>query len=133
MREETDDRDDEFGEVEIKAEDGLARYWMYVNGEQVSLFAALTAAIFGVLWCFLYILGVGQSIFGIIVMALTAISFLAWFAVHGELREYEESAWKKDKRSPRLEIVEIRVAILLWLFIFLSFGVTMLLKWRPAD
>ena len=74
----------------------------------------------------------GQSIFGIIVMALTAISFLTWFAVHGELREYEESAWKKGKRSPRLEIVEIRVAILLWLFIFLSFGVTMLLKWRPA-
>jgi hypothetical protein len=131
LREETDERDDEFDEDEIKPEDGLARYWMYVNGEQVSLFAALTAGIFGVLWCFLYILGAGQSILGIIVMVLTAISFLAWLAVHGKLREYEESAWKKDKRSPQLERVEIRVAILLWLFVFLSFGVAMLLKW-PA-
>ena len=132
MTEETDERDDEFGEDEIKPEDGLARYWTYVNGEQVSLFAALAAAIFGVLWCFLYVLDAGQSIFGIVVMVLAAISFLTWLAVHGKLREYEETAWKKDRRSPRLEKVEIRVVILLWLFIFLSFGVTMLLKWRPA-
>src|SRR5215813_2780402 len=62
LPEEDDDREDQSQEDEIKREDGLVRYWMFFNGEQVRLFSALAAAFFGVLWCFLYVLGAGRSV-----------------------------------------------------------------------
>jgi len=50
-------------EDEIKPQDGLLRYWTFLNGETYRLFAGLSAALFGVLWCFLYLLGNGAERF----------------------------------------------------------------------
>jgi hypothetical protein len=129
LKEEDDEREDDF-EDEIKPEDGLFRYWTFINGGQFRLFSALAAAFFGVLWCFLYILGAGQSVLGIVLLVLTGISFGAWRLLDRQVREYEESGWKKDKHSARRDKIEIRVAIALWLFIFIAIGTIMFLQWR---
>ena len=129
LEEEREKREDDFDD-EIRPEDGLLRYWMFINGEQFRLFAALAAAFFGVLWCFLYILGAGQSVFGIVLLVLTGISFVAWRLLDRQLREYEESEWKKDTHSPRRDRIEIGVVIALWLFIFVIFGTIIFLRWR---
>ena len=128
MKKERDERDDDF-EDEIKPEDGLLRYWTFLNGEQFRLFSALAAAFFGVLWCFLYILGAGQNVFGIVLLVLAGISFGAWRLLDRQLREYEESGWKKDKHSPRRDRIEIGLAIGLWLFIFITFGTIIFFRW----
>jgi hypothetical protein len=60
LRKVSTDPGDEF-EDEVRREDGLARYWMFLNGDSVRLFVALASALFGVLWCFLSILGIAQS------------------------------------------------------------------------
>lgn len=129
MKKESDELEDEF-EDEIKPEDGLVRYWTFLNGEQFSLISALAAAFFGVLWCFLYILGVGQSMFGIVLFVLAGISFLAWQLFGSLLRSYQENDWKKDRRSPKRVKIEICVAIALWLFIFGSIGLIIFGRWR---
>jgi len=129
LKEEDIEREDNL-EDEIKPEDGLLRYWTFVNGEQFRLFSALAAALFGVFWCFLYILGAGQTVFGIVLLVLAVTSFGAWCLLDRQVREYERGGWKKDKKSPETEKFEIRVAIGLWLFIFASIGLILLLKWR---
>jgi hypothetical protein len=131
LTEKNDTREDDF-EDEIKPEDGLVRHWMFFNGEGFRLFAALAAAICGVLRCFLYILGAGQSAFGIVLLILAIISFGAWRSLDRQLREYKESGWKKDKHSRERDKNEIRIAIILWLFIFMSIGAIMLSQWRHA-
>ncbi len=129
MKVEDDDREDEFTD-EIKPEDGLLRYGMFMNGEQFRLFSGLAAALIAVLWCFLYIFGAGQTVFGTVLLVLAAISFGAWRLLDRQVRGYEESGWKRNARSPRKERIEIRVAIGLWLFIFLSVGLILLRQWR---
>lgn len=131
MKEEADERESDFQD-EIKPEDGLLRYWTFIKGEQFRLFSALAAAFFGVLWCFLYILGAGLSVFGIVLLVLTGISFGVWRILDRQLREFEESGWKKDKHSPRRDRIEIGVAVVLWLFIFISISAIMLPKWLRA-
>jgi hypothetical protein len=123
-----EERNDNF-EDEIKPEDGLLRYWIFFSGEQYRLFAALAAAFFGVLWCFLYVLGAGQTAFGIILGALAVISLIAWRTLDQELQKYATSGWKKDKHSPKRKRIQLRIAILLWLFIFIVASITILSKW----
>lgn len=129
MNKKSDGREDQF-EDEVRPEDGLVRHWMFLNGETLRLLSALPAALCGVFWCFLYILGAGQSIVGIILLTLALISFFAWRLLDRQVREYEESGWKKDKHSPRRDRVEIRIAVALWLFIFLGFGTLIMLQVR---
>jgi hypothetical protein len=129
LKKEDEEREDDF-EDEIKPEDGLLRYWIFFNGEQYRLFAALAAVFLGVLWCFLYGLGAGQTILGIILGALAVISLIAWRTLDQELQKYATSRWKKDKHSPRRVRIELRVVILLWLFIFIVASITILSKWR---
>lgn len=115
---------------EIRREDGLVRYWMFLNGDTLSLFSALTAALCAVLWCFMYFFGFGQSVVGITLLVVAFISLLVWRVVAAELREYAETGWRKDKHSAGRDRIEIRVAILLWLFIFIFFGSIIVLQWR---
>jgi hypothetical protein len=129
LKESDDEREDEF-EDDIKPEDGLLRYWTFINGEQFRLFAALAAASFGVFWCFLYILGAGKTVFGIVLVVLAVTSFGAWRLLDRQVREYERSGWKKGKKSPEREKIEIRVAIGLWLFIFAIIGLILLRQWQ---
>jgi hypothetical protein len=132
LREEDDDREDQSQEDEIKREDGLVRYWMFFNGEQVRLFSALGAAFSGVLWCFLYVLGAGGSVFGIVLGILAIVCFFIWWLLSDQLQKYGESGWRKDKHSSERDKVEVRVAAFLWLFIFISIAAIMLAKWRHA-
>jgi len=122
------DRDGRFQD-EIKPEDGLVRYWMFVKGEQFRLFSALASAILGVAWCFLYVLGAGQSLISIVLGVLAIVGFFIWRLLDRQLREYEESGWKKDKHSSRRDKVEMRIATALWLFILVSIGAIMLWQW----
>lgn len=132
MRQREDEQDDDSQEDEIKREDGLVRYWMFFNGEEVRLFSGLAAAFFGVLWCFLYVLGAGKSTFGIVLGILALVSFWIWRLFDRQMREYEVSGWKKDKHSSSRDRIEIRVAIFLWLFIFVSVGAILLRQWLHA-
>ncbi|GAC1684659.1 MAG: hypothetical protein PVS2B2_23670 [Candidatus Acidiferrum sp.] len=118
---------------EIKPEEGRVRYWMFINGEQMRLFSALVAAGCGVLWCFLYVLGAGRSVVGIVLLAAGGVSFVIWRMFDRQLREYEGSAWKKDMRSPKLEKIEFKVAIGLWLFILIAAGSIIIMGWRQAQ
>jgi len=131
VTEEDDEREDDL-ENEVKPRDGLLRYWTFYNGEQYRLLAGLAAVIFGVLWCYLYFLGEGQSFIAIVLLVLAVISLAVCRLVDIQLRECEERGWKKDKRSRRVEKVEIRVAVALWLLIVVSIGVIMLLQWQHA-
>jgi hypothetical protein len=117
-------------EDEIRREDGLVRYWMFLNGDTFSLFSALTAGFCAVLWCFLYFIGFGQSVIGIGLMVVAFISFLTWRMLGSELREYHKTGWKKDKHGAQRDAIEIRVAIALWLLIFISIGAIILSQWR---
>ena len=119
-------------EDEIKPQDGLLRYWTFLNGETYRLFAGLSAALFGVLWCFLYLLGIGQSVFGIIFLALAGISAAIALLLDKQLRDYEKRGWRKDRRSPLIDKVEVQVAVVLWLLIFISIGAIILWQWRHS-
>jgi len=132
LPEEDDDREDQSQEDEIKREDGLVRYWMFFNGEQVRLFSALAAAFFGVLWCFLYVLGAGRSVFAIVLGILAIVSSFIWWMLSDQLQKYAESGWRRDKHSSERDRIEMRVAIFLWLFIFISVAAIMLLQWKQG-
>ena len=129
MRQPEDEQSDESQEDEIKREDGLVRYWMFFNGDQVRLFSALAAALFGVLWCFLYVFGAGQSVFGIVVGVLAIACFFIWWALSEQLQKYAGSGWRKNKPSSERDRVKIGFAIVLWLFIFVSVGAILLRQW----
>jgi hypothetical protein len=131
LKKEDEQQNDDF-EDEIKAEDGLVRHWMFFNGEEFRLFSGLAAAIFGVAWCFLYVLGAGQSIVGITLGVLTIVSLLVWWGLSEQLQKYAERGWRKDKLPPKRSKIEIRIAVGLWLFIFLSIGIILLSRWRHA-
>lgn len=129
MRQNEEEQEGESQEDEIKRDDGPVRYWMFFNGDQVRLFSGLAAAFFGVLWCFLYVLGAGKSTASIVLLTLGLLSFWVWRLFDRQIRRYEENGWKKDKHSSRRDRIEIRVAIFLWLFIFVSVGAIMLRQW----
>jgi hypothetical protein len=129
VKREEDEREEDL-EDDIKSEDGLLRYWVFFNGEQYRLFSVLAAAILGVLWFFLYILGAGQTIVGIALLVLTALFLLAWRMLDEQVRNYEKNGWRKDKRSPGREKIEIRVALALWLLICVAIGSIILQQWR---
>ena len=117
---------------EIRPQDGRARYWMFLNGEQTRLFVALAGALSFVGWSFLYILSVGQRVLAPCLLAVAAVSFVLWRVVDRKLRELERSNWKKDRRPPNVEKLEARVAVGLWLFIFGGFSIILVMKWYTA-
>ena len=127
MKEENRERADNFDD-EIKPEDGRLRYWMFFNGEEYRLFAALPAAFFGIVWCGLYIFGAGQGILGTILLVLALLSFGGWRLLDRQVRWFQKTGWKKE--SSGKERIEIRVAIGLWSFVFASVGLILLLQWR---
>jgi hypothetical protein len=132
LRKENDDPHWDIQDDEIKPEDGLVRYWMFLSGDQVRVFSALASAIFGVAWCFLYVLGAGRSLPAVALGSLAVVCFFVWRLFDRQLREYDESGWKKDEHSHRRDKIEIRVAIILWLFIFISIGAIVLSRWWHA-
>jgi hypothetical protein len=116
---------------EIRREDGLERYWLFYNGEWAETIFGLAAAIGLVFWCFLYILGYANTLPGYILLGVAAVGFIGWRFLFDSLSERERSGWKKGKsRSPRLERREAKIAAALWLFIFASISIILLLQWR---
>jgi len=124
------DRANQDFEDEITPQDGLLRYWIFFNGEQFRLFAALAAAFFAILWCFSYILGNSGGAIGTVLLILAVVSFGIWRLLDRQIREFETKGWRKGKESVRKEKVEIRVAIVLWLFILINICIIMLWQWR---
>jgi hypothetical protein len=107
---------------EIKREDGLERYWLFYNGEWAETIFGLSAAIGTVLWCFLYILGFGESTVAYAIGGLAVLAFLLWYFVYRASRDQEGSGWKKRGVSTSVEKQKIALAVGLWIFIILFFG-----------
>ena len=115
---------------DVNPQDGLERYWLFLNGDRVRLFLALGAAFCAVLWCFLYILGVAHGVLSALLAAAAIACFVVWRAVDSRLRRYEKGGWRKRTGSPKRERVEVRVAVLLWLFIMVSVCIILPMAWR---
>jgi hypothetical protein len=123
-----DELDSEYASDEVRPEDGRLPYWMFINGDQARLFSGLAAAFFALLWCFAYFLGFGSSVVGTVLLAALAVSFVAFWGLGDQLNRYQRAGWK-SLRSPRVEKVEARIAIGLWLFIVLSICAIFLWRW----
>jgi len=105
---------------EIRRQVGLVQYWMFLNGDSVRLFAALASASFGVLCCFLSILGIAKSFWRAVVAVLAVISFVvlthrryATPQIRAErLAEWRDPARTREKRnSSRHHFVAIHTDI----------------------
>jgi len=118
---------------DVNPQDGRERYWLFLNGDRVRLFLALAAAFCAVLWCVLYILGVAQGVLSALLAGAAIACFVVWRVVDSRLRRYEEGGWRKRAGSPKWERIEVRVAVLLWLFIMVSVCIILLMAWRRAD
>lgn len=116
---------------QIRRKDGLERYWLFYNGEWAETILGLAAAMGLVFWCFLYILGFGETLLGYVLLGIAAVGFAGWRLLYKSLWEYDKSNWRKGKgRSPRLEHREAQIAAVLWLFIFTIAGIILFLQWR---
>lgn len=76
-----DELPDELETAEIRREDGLERYRLFYNGEWAETIWGLASVIGGILWCFLYILGYSQTVFGYILAGVAISSFVGWYFV----------------------------------------------------
>ena len=74
---------------EIKREDGLARFWMYYNGEWAEAISGLVAAISFIFWCFLYVLGYAPSTLGHVLLGIAISGFMAWRFLFRILSDYQ--------------------------------------------
>jgi hypothetical protein len=117
MVEEPNDDDSNFSD-EVRPEQGRLRDWIFLNGEEVRLFAALATGTCVILWSYLYVLGLQRTILGSGSLVIGGAAFLVWRLLGIELRRYKEQDWRPDRRRSWItERVEIRVAVVLWLFI----------------
>ena len=114
---------------DIRPEDGLERHWLFFNGETYRLYAFIVSLFFLVCLGILYLFGKSDGPFGIATGIIAGMSFLAGWGIHDRIDQYKERGWRKDWRTPRIERVERRVALYLWLFIFVSVGAIILVQW----
>jgi hypothetical protein len=121
---------DESGSDEIRREDGLERYWLFYNGEWIETICGLAAAMGAVFWCFLYILGYGQTYLGYVLGGAAIVGFSGWRIVSQRIRNYEEEGWPKEPRNARADKKKLYIALGLWAFIFLFFGGMILSQYR---
>jgi len=128
LRKSSETPDDEFDDA-IKPEDGLERHWLYFNGETYRLYAFIASLFFLACLGALYLLCKSDSTVGVAAAILAAACFMAGIGIGGRLRLYQDKGWKKDWRTPREERIERRVALYLWLFIFISVGAIILSQW----
>ena len=116
---------------EIRREDGVERYWLYHNGEWVETICGLCAAIGVVFWCFLWILGYSQTAFGYVLAPIAVLGLVGLRLVWGRMKEYDRHGWQKEpKNTAQNEGRKLYLALALWGFIVLFFGVAILTKYR---
>lgn len=128
MRSQGDELEDEYSSEEPKPENGRLRYWMFVNGERSRLLSGLAAAFFAAIWCFAYFLGFASTLAANTALALAVAGLALCWMLSGQLDRYQRADWK-DLRPPRVEKVERRIAIGLWLFILLSVCAILFWQW----
>lgn len=121
MRDEPEPEEDDQPD-EIRREDGLERYWLFYNGKWAETIFGLCAAIGAVLWCFLYILGFGESTVAYTIGGLAVLAFLLWYFVYKAFRDQAVSGWKKRGVSTSSDKQKIVLAVGLWIFVILFFG-----------
>lgn len=117
---------------DIRPEDGLERHWLFFNGETYRLYAFIVSLFFLVCLGILYLFGKSDGPFGIAAGIIAGMSFLAGLGIHDRIDQYQQRGWRKDWRTPRVERVERRVALYLWLFIFISVCTIILVQWVRA-
>jgi hypothetical protein len=107
------------GEFEdlVRREDGLVRYWMFLNGGSVRLFVArvrLCSVFFGDSYLFWEL----HRVFGKVWLPRWRCSVLVAWAAGGAAR-----LLRCEKKT------EILAAIILWLFVLIFFGTAILVPW----
>ncbi len=123
--------EDESLSDEIRREDGLERYWFFYNGEWAETILGLLSAIAAILWCFLYVLGYGETIVGCILGGVAVFGFAGWYFVFESLHRYESSSWRKERKaSASPQKWKVAVAAGLWIFILIFFGAIILIHNR---
>ena len=85
---------------EINPQDGLLRSWMFYNGDWVETTFGLTAAIALVFWCFLYVLGLSQSILGYVLFAAAIVGSIGWYALYRSLSITKKRDGERAKAAP---------------------------------
>jgi len=121
------DAEDGSSSDEIKREDGLERHWLFYNGQWAETICGLAAAIAGVFWCFLYILGYSETILGYSLAAIVVIGLVSFRFFYLRVQELERRGWQRQRSgSPGAERKKLFLALGLWAFIILSFGFALL-------
>lgn len=114
---------------EVRPDQGMERYWLYVHGEEVRMLAALAGGICLVIWCMLLVFDAAQSTPGIVVLICGMFAGIVWLMLHDQLQKMRERGWRKSGHSQRREKVELRIAIFLWSLICLAVIAAILHKW----
>jgi hypothetical protein len=102
---------------EVRPDQGIERYWLYVHGEEVRMLSGLAFGICLVTWCMLLVFDAGQSTPGIVILICAMSAGIVWLMLDDQLKKMSERGWRKSKRSRRTEELELGIAISLWLFV----------------
>ena len=114
---------------EIRREDGLERYFLFYNGQWAETISGLIAGIAAVSWCFLYVLGYGQTILAYVLGGVVLLGLIGLRFINSRLSDYEEHDWKPNGRNtPGDEKKKLYIALGLWIFILVFFGGLVLLQ-----
>lgn len=124
-----DPENDQSLDDEVRPNQGIERYWLYVYGEEVRMLAGLAGGICLVIWCGLLVFGVAESTPGIVILICAMSAGVVWLTLDDQLQKMRERGWRKSKHSRRREKVELGIAILLWSFICFAIIAAVLHKW----
>ena len=124
-----DPEEDQTLDDEVKPDQGLERYWLYVHGEEVRMLAGLAAGIFLIIWCGFLVFDSEGTTPGVVVLICAMGSGVVWLILDDQLKKMAQRGWAKSRRSKRTERLELSIAIALWLLICLAIIAIILQKW----
>ena len=124
-----DPEEDQSLDDEVRPDQGIERYWLYVHGEEVRMLAGLVGGICLVIWCMLLVFDAEQSTPGIVILICAMFAGIVWLMLNDQLQKMRERGWRKSDHSQRREKVELRIAISLWSLICLAVIAAILRKW----
>lgn len=107
------------------------RQWMAKNDQSLLWGAGLTTGAAFIVFCWLYLLGLDYGFAGGAVRVVFAISLPIWCFLLRFSRPRNRAIWKRY-RSAGVERVEMVVAAVLWLLIYLSILCIILWRWHSA-
>lgn len=108
-----DPEEDQTPDDEVRPDQGIERYWLYVHGEEVRMLAGLAAGMCLVIWCGFLVFDAAQSTLGIVILISAMFAGIVWLMLDDQLQKMRNRGWRKSGHSQRREKVELRIAIFL--------------------